>query len=275
MRFAIAACLVCTAALAQTECKKERPLAKAEQAFYEKAKSAAKALPAPPTGWEQHPEEIVAPAKLCTDVDPMFKKGLARLNLVAETEYRDPTDRAGKIDAAVKAGEPSADETKKRSEVAKKMVKSDGGAELQTLQAEHQKLVQTQLDRGNKAMHEAGLDANARIRISFNPVSETSTGCGVQKALAPLKVPGATQAFAGGCDFSSSPQEPEGGVLLLFGPWTVKTEDTMIEATPAFDLKKPHTVIQAISVLVIGDGTRPDELLKGINVKAIAALVGK
>lgn len=267
-----AICLCCTAALAQ-ECKKERPLTKPELAFYEKAKSSAKALPAPPKGWEQHPEEIAVPAKLCADADPMFKKGQARLNLVAETEYREPTDRSAKIEAAVKAGQPTADETKKSAELAKKMLKTDGGAEV--AQAEHQKLTQAQADRGNKAMHEAGLDGEARIRISLNPTSESSTGCGYQKSVEPLKVEGATHAFAGSCDFSANPQEPEGGVLLLFGPWTQKADGAALEATPTFDLKKPHTSVQAVSVLITGDGKRPDELLKAVDVKALAALVGK
>ena len=138
-----------------------------------------------------------------------------------------------------------------------------------------QKLVQTQLERGNKALHEAGLDGEARIRISFNPTSETSTGCGYQRVVAPLKVDGAAQAYSGGCDFSSNPQDPEGGVLLLFGTWTQKTDDVSIEATATYDLKKPHTVVQAMSVLIIGDGKRPEELLKGIDVKGLAKLVGK
>lgn len=273
------ACLVVvcfsSAALAQTECKKERALTKPEQAFYEKAKGSAKSLPAAPKGWEQHPEEIAAPAKLCADADPMFKKGQARLNLVAETEYRDTSDRSAKIDAAVKTGQPTADETKKAADLAKKMAKSDGGFELQSVQGENQMLIQAQADRGNKAMHEAGLDQAARIRISFNPVDETSTGCGYQKALTPMKVEGATAAFAGSCDFSSNPQEAEGGVLLLFGPWTQKVDATTILATPTFDLKKPHTTVQAVSVLITGDGKRPDALLKGVDVKALAALVGK
>lgn len=268
-------CLCSTAALAQTECKKERALTRPELAFFEKAKGITKALPAAPSGWEQHPEEIAVPPKLCSDADPLFKKGLARLNLVAETEYRDPTDRSAKIEAATRANQPTADEAKRSSELARKMSKSDGGADLQTFQAEHQQIVQAQAGRVSKAMHEAGFDGEARIRISFNPVSESSTGCGYQKLVVPLKVEGTTQAFAGTCDFSSNPQEPEGGVLLLFGPWNQKTDDTTIEVAPKFDLKKPHTVVQAISVLITGDNKRPEELLKGINVKAIAALIGK
>ena len=70
----------------------------------------------------------------------MFKKGQVRLSLVAETEYRDSADRSAKKDAAAAAGQPTADEAKKSSELAKKMVKSDGGADLMTFQAEHQKL---------------------------------------------------------------------------------------------------------------------------------------
>lgn len=276
MRIALTlACLSCSAALAQGECKKERPLTKPELAFYEKAKSSAKALPPAPKGWEQHPEEIAVPAKLCTDVDPMFKKGEARLNLVAETEYRDTTDRSAKMEAASKAGQPTPDETKKGAELAKKMVKSDGGADLAKFQAEHQALLTAQGERGNKAMHEAGLDGEARIRISFNPASESSTGCGYQKAVLPTKIEGVAHAFVGACDFSSNPQEPEGGTLLLFGKWNQKADATTIEATPAYDLKKPHTVVQAVSVMITGDGKRPEELLKLIDVKALAALVGK
>jgi hypothetical protein len=273
--FTVVALLCCSSAFAQGECKKERPLTKPEQAFFEKAKASAKALPAAPKGWEQHPEEITAPAKLCTDADPMFKKGQARLNVVAETEYRDTADRTAKMEAASKAGQPTADETKKGAELTKKMGKTDGGAALQTLEADQQKLMQAQLDRGNKAMHEAGLDGEARVRISFNPVSESSTGCGYQKAIAPLKIEGVTHAFAGTCDFSSNPQEPEAGVLLLFGAWTQKTDGSALEATPNFDAKKPHSVVQAMSVLITGDAQRPEELLKGIDVKALAALVGK
>jgi hypothetical protein len=277
MRTAVAvlACLCCTAAAAQGECKKERALTKPEQAFFDRAKSTAKALPAAPQGWEQHPEDITPPAKLCADADPMFKKGEARLNVVTETEYRDPADRSAKQQESTKAGQPTADETKRSAELAKKMVKSDGGADLQTLQAEHQKLLQAQTDRVNQAMHAAGLDGEARIRISINPAGESSTGCGTQKAVQPIEVPGAAHAFSGACDFSSNPQEPEAGVLLLFGKWTQKSDATTIEAVPAFDLKKSHTVIQAVSVLITGDGKRPDELMKGLNVKAIAALIGK
>jgi len=273
--FAVTVCLCANAALADGECRKERPLTRPELAFYEKAKSSAKALPAVPKGWEQHPEEILAPAKLCTNVDPLFKQGEARLSLVAETEYRDPADRSAKLDAAMKAGLPTADETKKAAELAKKLAKTDGGPALLAAQAEQQKLADAQAARGNKAIHEARLDSEARVRISLNPMSESSTGCGYQSTVAPLKVEGASFAFAGSCDFSSNPQEPEAGVLLLFGPWTQKADATGLEAAPAYDPKKPHTAIQAVSVLITGDGKRPDELLKGIDVKALAALIGK
>ena len=266
---------LCSASAPAQDCKKERALTKAELAFFRQAKGSAKALPAAPKGWEQHPEEIVAPAKLCTDADPLFKKGAARLNVVAETEYRDTADRAPKMDAAVKAAQPTADETKKALELTKRLEKADGGAAAAALQADQLKLAQALLERGNKAIHEAGLDGEARIRISFNPASETSTGCGYQKAVSPSKVDGAAHAFIGACDFSSNPQEPEGGVLLLLGAWTQKADDATIEASPAYDMKKPHTVVQAISVLITGDGQRPHELLKAVDVKALAALVGK
>ena len=272
---AMVVCLGCCAALAQGECKKERALSKPEQAFFAKAKGLAKLVPAAPAGWEQHPEEVAAPAKLCTDVDPMFKKGQARLNLVSETEYRDPTDRSAKKDAALKAGEPTADETRKSAELAKKLNRTDGGATLQAGLAEQQKLLQAQLDRGNKAMHEAGRDGEARVRVSFNPEMQSSTGCGYQLTVAALKVDGAPQAFAGTCEVMSNPQEPEGGVLLLFGTWAAKAEGSTLEASPTYDAKKAHTVVQAMSVLITGDNKRPEELLKSVDVKALAALVGK
>lgn len=275
MKIALAALtsLACATALAQSDCKKERPLTRPELAFFERAKGSAKALPAAPRGWEQHPEEIAAPAKLCSDADPMFKKGAARLNVVAETEYRDTSDRTARMDAAAKAAQPSADETKRAVELSKKLAKTDGGAQLAQLHADQQKLAQAQLERGNKAIHEAGLDGEARIRISFNPESESSTGCGYQKSVSPSKVDGAVHAFVGTCDFSSNPQEPEGGVLLLLGAWTQTSDAMAITATPTYDPKKPHTAVQAISVLITGDGPRPEELLKAIDVKALGALI--
>ena len=69
----------------------------------------------------------------------------------------------------------------------------------------------------------------------------------------------------------SNPQEPEGGVLLLFGKWAPTSDVTSLQATATFDLKKPHTVVQAMSVLTMGDATRPEELLKGVDVKALSA----
>ncbi len=277
MRIAVATivCLLSTAALAQVECKKERALTRLEQTFFERANGTIKALPAAPQGWAQHPEEVTAPAKLCTDVDPMFKKGLARLSVAAETEYLDPTDRTAAIDAAAKASQPTADETKKSGEVAKKLAKADGGSELARLQGESQKLILAQADRGTLLMHQAGLDAQARIRITFNPVSESSTGCGNQKTVTAMHIDGVGHAYSGNCDFSSNSGEPESGVLLLFGQWTEKLEGSTLEAAPAFDLKKAPHIVQAISVLITGDGKRPEELLKGLNVKALAALVGK
>lgn len=276
MRFtlvAAAATLTCATALAQSDCKKERALSKPELAFFERAKGSARALPPAPKGWEQHPEEISTPGKLCTDGDPLFKNGQARLNVVAETEYRDTSDRTAKLDAAARAAQPSADETKRALELSKKLGKTDGGAQLTQLQADQQKLAQVQLERGNKAIHEAGLDGEARIRISFNPEGESSTGCGYQKTVSPSKVEGAVHAFVGTCDFSSNPQEPEGGVLLLLGSWSPKVDGAAIAATPSYDLKKPHTAVQAISVLITGDGPRPEELLKAVDVKALAALI--
>ncbi len=269
----VIAALCCSAAYAQ--CKKERALTKAEQGFYAKTKALAKALPTAPSGWQLHPEEVAAPAKLCTDVDAMFKKGETRLNLVAETEYRDPADRSAKQEAAAKQGAATADETKKQAELEKKASKMDAGMALAAVQADQQKLSQAQVDRMNRAMHEAGLDAEARIRVSLNPESESSTGCGYQKTLAPLKVEGATYAFAGTCDFSSNPQEPEGGVLLLFGGWSQKVDGATLEATPTYEPKKSHTVLQSMSVVISGDGKRPDELLKGVDVKALAGMIGK
>ncbi len=265
---------LCSSA-ASAQCKKERALTKPEQAFFAKTKALAKALPAAPSGWELHPEEVAAPPKLCSDVDAMFKKGETRLNLVSETEYRDPADRSAKQEAASKQGAATADETKKLAELQKKGAKMDAGMALAAVQADQQKLAQAQIDRMNKAIHEAGLDAEARIRVSLNPESESSTGCGVQKSLAATKVDGATYAFTGTCDFSSNPQEPEAGVLLLFGGWSQKLDGATLEATPTYEPKKPHTVVQAISVVITGDGKRADELLKGVDVKAIAAMVGK
>ena len=98
---------------------------------------------------------------------------------------------------------------------------------------------------------------------------------GASNRLTSRNVAGAAHTFSGLCDFSSNPQEPEAGILLLFGKWTQKSDATSVEATPAFDAKKPHTVIQAISVLITGDGVRPGEMMKGVNLKAIAALIGK
>ncbi len=276
MRTAICvATLCCTAAFAQSECKKDRALTLPEQGFFETAKKSAKALPAAPKGWEQHLEEITAPTKLCAEADPLFKTGQARLNLVAETEYRDLADRKAKMDAALKAGLPTAGETKKVAELTKKALKVDGGTGSQALAAEQQKIVQAQLDRNNKAMRAAGLDSEARIRISFNPAGESGTGCGYQKDVAPLQVEGTMGAFLGKCDVSSNPQDPESGVLLLFGQWTHKSDGTMVEATPVFDAKKPPSTVQAVSVVITADGKRADELLKAFDVKAVAALIGK
>lgn len=275
MKIPIALCLWSAVALADGECKKERALTKPELAFFEKAKGLTKALPAAPKGWEQHPEEVTAPAKLCTDGDALFKKGAARLSLTTETEYRDPADRGAKLEAAMKAGLPTDAEAKAAAELPKKLQKTDGGTATLALLAEQQKVGAAQLERGNKAIHAAGLDSAARIRVSFNPESESSTGCGVQKVVAAVKLDGVPQAFSGSCDFSSNPQEPEAGILLLFGTWTAKAEDTTLTATATYDLKKPHTVVQAMSVTITGDGQRPEELLKAIDLKALAALVGK
>ena len=275
MKIPLALCLFSAAAPADGECKKERALAKPEAAFFEKAKGLTKALPAAPKGWEQHPEEVVAPAKLCTDSDPLFKKGAARLSVTTETEYRDPADRSAQMELAIKLSGPTAEEAKAAAELTKKLQKTDGGAATQALLDQQAKAAQAQAERASKAQHTAGLDSAARIRITFNPESESSTGCGQQKTVAALKVEGVPQAFSGACDFASNPQEPEAGILLLFGTWAAKAEGGALTATATYDLKKPHTVVQAMSISITGDGARAEELLKGLDLKALAALVGK
>ena len=267
---------------ADGDCKKERPPTKAELAFYDRAKSSAKALPAAPEGWAQHPEEITAPAKLCADADPMLKKGEARFNVVAETEYRDNADHTSKIELAMKFGTPSAEEAKKAAELNKKIdglrkLPPDAGAAAQIVAAQTEllKISTGQTERVNLALREASHDGQARIRVSFNPASENSTGCGSQKTVVATKLEAVAQAFSGTCDLSSSPQESENGVLLLFGPWKVKSDASALEATSTFDPKKPAPMVQTLSVVIIGDGQRPEQLLKGLDVKALAALVGK
>ncbi len=277
MKIPLAVCLSSAVAFAQGDCKKERVLSKPELGFYEKSKGLAKALPPAPKGWEVHPEEVAAPAKLCTDADALYKKGGARLSVVAETEYRDPTDRSAKMDAAVRAGQATPEETKAAAETAKKLAKTDGGAAAVPLLAEQAKVAQAQLDRGNKAMRAAAFDAEARIRISLNPEGESSTGCSNMIAVSvfPAKPEGPSHAFLGVCDGASNPQEPESGLLLLYGTWDAKAEGNVLTATPKYDPKKPHTAVQAMSVLVTADGKRADELMQGVNLKALAAVVGK
>jgi hypothetical protein len=278
----VAALVVAGLVHAQGECKKERPLSKAELGFYERVKGSAKALPPAPKDRAVHPEEVTVPEKLCADVDPLFKKGQARFSVVTETEYRDPVDRTAKLDLAIKLGQPTAEEARKTAELTKKLEAlgkqpADAGSApaIVAAQAELLKVSAGQTERMNLAIHEAGLDAQSRVRVSFNPDSENTTGCGNQKTLVATKIDGAAQAFAGTCDVSSNPQESERGLLLLFGPWKVTAGPSTLEATSAFDAKKPHSAVQTVSVVISGDGSRPDELLKSLDVKALAALIGK
>jgi hypothetical protein len=279
--FAVAVLAFGLVAFADGDCKKERPLSKAEQGFYDRAKALVKGLPPAPVGWQMYPEEIVPPEKLCADADPMLKKGDARFNLAGETEYRSSVDNAAKVELAMKLGTPSAEEAKKANDLNKKIdallkLPPDANAvgAWQTAHDELMKITSAQAARVSTALREATVDTQARIRISLNPANETSTGCNVQKSVGDLKVAGA-QAFSGTCDLASAPQDSDTGLLLLFGKWTVKNEAGNFEATPAYDPKKPASAVQAMSVLIIGDGKRPEGLLGKLDIKALAAAVGK